>query len=63
MAGTRHSPKTGRFIPGKVGGGIKITSYNPKTGPSGAQKISNAATMYGTGSKQHKAAIKRFSKK
>ena len=59
MAGTRHSPKTGRFIPGKVGGG-KTTSYNPKTGPGGAAKISNAATMYGTGSKQHKAAIKKY---
>jgi hypothetical protein len=29
-------------------------------GPSNAEKIRNAATMYGTGSAQHKAAIKRF---
>lgn len=29
-------------------------------GPSAAEKIKNAATMYGTGSKQHKEAIRRF---
>ena len=65
MAGTKHSPKTGRFIPGKAGGGStvgKIEEYNPKTGPSSTQKIANAEVMYGTGSKQHKEAIKRFRK-
>lgn len=30
------------------------------TGPTNAQKISNAATMFGTGSRQHLAAKKRF---
>jgi len=60
MPNKNHDPKTGRFSRGKSGG--KTTSYNPKTGPSSSQKIANAATMYGTGSKQHKAAIKRFKK-
>lgn len=31
-------------------------------GPTNAQKIANAATMYGTGSKQHLAAVKRWGK-
>jgi hypothetical protein len=31
-----------------------------RTGTTPDAKIANAATMYGTGSKQHFAAIKRF---
>jgi hypothetical protein len=36
------------------------TTAAPKVGPSNADKIRNAAIMFGTGSKQHLAAIKRF---
>lgn len=32
----------------------------PKIGPSAAEKIRNAETMFGTGSKQHKEAQRRF---
>lgn len=41
---------------GSGGGG----SSSAAPGPSSAEKIANAATMYGSGSKQHKEAIKRF---
>jgi len=41
----------------------KVTSYNPKTGPSAADKIRNVGKMYGIGSKQHKAALKKYGKK
>lgn len=34
----------------------------PNVGPSAAEKIANAAKMYGTGSKQHREAIRRFGK-
>lgn len=33
----------------------------PQLGPTSAEKIKNAETMYGTGSAQHKEAIRRFS--
>lgn len=32
-------------------------------GPTDAEKIDNAAKMYGTGSKQHEAAKKKFAPK
>jgi hypothetical protein len=36
---------------------------NRRTGITSDTKIANAATMYGTGSAQHLAAIKRFGSK
>lgn len=59
-----------------IGGGsgartaLKVTTTTPdwqnlpfssgKVGPTNAEKVKNAATMYGTGSKQHLKAIERF---
>lgn len=43
---------------GDTGGSVK--SYDPKNGPSNEEKVANAEKMYGTGSKQHIAAIKKY---
>lgn len=42
------------------GGGSGIVSYDAKGGPSNVDKINNAASMYGKGSKQHEEAVRRF---
>jgi hypothetical protein len=56
----RHSSRISRQA--KIGSTTprKAPSIQNYKGMSGSDKVKAAATMYGTGSKQHKAAQKRF---
>lgn len=53
--------RNGRVIRDADGGpGSRLRPAGSTIGPTSAEKIKNAETMYGTGSRQHKEAIKRF---
>jgi hypothetical protein len=41
----------------------KTKFYDPKTGPSDAEKLENAARMFGTNSPQYRAALKKYGAK
>ena len=65
MAGTKHSPKTGRFVPGKVGGSSTgVSRFAATRAKAGAKsKAATAAAKKASPTSQRAARVKAATKR